>query len=230
MAPPSTIKQAVSLIERDPVLGFVMIPVLAIAADNHRAIIAKVRGRDVALPVWTGNEWLWYGSLATDVARRLQPGTFTKVLDAVLPALESSGRDLGRAAAKLNVLIKPMASIGNDVVPADMAGIFYKSAVELVIAAVAEHGNKRAGTILAESFKESGLEFLQAIPDKIRAVFNQSLAMTEGALSAAGNAALNVLDRVFGVKAVAKGIVIIGAIGLGLWALSEFGSRREREE
>jgi hypothetical protein len=99
-----------------------------------------------------------------------------------------------------------------------------------VIAAVAEHGNKRAGTILVESFKESGIEFLQAIPDKIRAVFNQALAMTEDALTAVGKAALNVLDRVFGVKAVAKGIFILGAIGLGLWALSKFGSRREREE
>lgn len=226
---PFTLDQIKDMIRKNPNLVFASIPPLAIALDGGKFVTVTVRGREIGLPLWTGAEWQWYADVATDLARRLQPSTFTRVVDQILPALEDTAntKALKRAAATLRALRDPMAKLAHEVVLEGMAGVFYEAAIELVIAAVAEHGNQHAGEILVDSFKDAGADWLRSIPAKIQAVFHMQTGQIASLVHGAGRAGNEILKKVFGIGA--GGIVLI-AVGLGiLWAWNRYDSRHAAE-
>lgn len=219
MAPPATVADALELMKKDPVVGFVAIPTIAIKGAGAE-IAAPVKGRTVALPPWTGKEWDWYGGLAFDVARRLQADGIDGFIDLFDGHASKSVR---RAAENLRPLSKPMLDLGATQPTPAAAGAYYEAAVKLVIAAVAAHGRKGAGEILLESIKESLVQAPATVVDGIK------VGISEGAdgLAFIGRQANKIVRSVFGVGVGT--IVMIAVVGY-LWLESRKGRRARQED
>jgi hypothetical protein len=154
-----TVADALKLIERDPVVGFVTIPVIA-AHPPHASVLISTKGRTLRLPVWSGTEWAWYGQVALAVA---------KALDVANPAVQA---DKDRAQALLIALHPAMQALGTVVPPEKVAFNYYTACVKLVIESVADAAvptrGKLAAQAIGRAFVEAPSTIAHAIADTVK--------------------------------------------------------------
>lgn len=200
MAEPKTIEEAVALIKRDPVRGFVAIPIIAMRDESKKPIEALIgKSRRVLLPAWTGKEWRWYATVAESVmAACIKSGKVRPV----------QMKDIRRQNAKLAELLQPMERLGDQVALAIMAGVFYEACVRLVIASVSTMG-KTGGELMAEVLKEQ----LGLAPESVKRGLSKLLDLGGDALAAVGRQANKVVKSVFGVGLGAVALVLLVAWG-----------------
>jgi hypothetical protein len=133
-----TVADALKLIERDPVVGFVTIAVIA-CHPPAKTLLIRTRGRTITLPAWSGTEWSWYGQVALAVA---------KALDVTNPVVQA---DKDRAQARLIALHPAVQALGAVQVPEKLAFTYYDACVRLVIESVADASVASRGRLAAEA-------------------------------------------------------------------------------
>lgn len=209
------ISDVLKFMEKDPIAGYVSIPVVAARPPAPR-IIVELSGRNLVLPDWTGLEWAWYGSIANDLTNDVGTGVHRRQM--------RGSRDVQRARSKLAPLMSAMKGlVNNRPLPQD-AGAFYNAAVRLLIAAQAAVTTDPFGPIFVESVKEAFKEVPQTIGLALAATLRTGAEVLGPVAKEAGKIAVDI----FG--AIAKsGIGLIAIAALGLWWYLKQGNRKESE-
>jgi hypothetical protein len=201
----STLDDALAFVKKDPIAGFIAIPIIGARAPRPQ-IVVKLKGRSLVLPDWTGEEWAWYGTLAIKYSDSMDK-------------TRAGFKDVRAANERFTPLFTAMRALGSAKPDPNQAAAYYDRAVRLVIAAH-NSGDPESGTTFVNAFKE-------AIPNAPR-VIGESLA---AALSVGGDvlkpvikSALDIMSEVFEI-AVGTGIGLILLIGVGLylWSQSQKG-------
>lgn len=197
----SSLDDALAFVKKDPIAGFVAIPIIGARAPRPQ-ILVKLKGRSLVLPDWTGAEWTWYGNLAV------------KYADSV--SVSARGRDdRANANRKLTALRGPMQSLGGDKPDPKVAAAYYDACVRLVIAAHVG-GDPDSGPKFVSAFKVAAAEAPQVIGEALAA------ALTAGGdvLKPVIKSALDILSEVFEI-AVGTGLGLILLLGFGLYLWSQ---------
>jgi hypothetical protein len=207
-----TIQEALQLIEKDPVMGFVGIPILA--ASNSGKVVLKLRGRDLVVPDWNGTEWAWWGNLAFQVAAKQSSNNPT------------GEKDKQSAVVRLRSLHPAMVGLGTVKPTPPQVADYYDRAVRLVIASNAAASGPTRGRLAAEAFGEAFVQAPATIVAALKDVLEKSIDLF---LKDMPRAAASILSELFGktgsgllTGVLSSGIGPIVVIGLGLWAISKW--------
>lgn len=204
MATPVTPAELLEIVRRDPMAAFTAIPIFAMRGGTAKQVI-ELKGHTIALPMWTGSQWQWYGGLARDVGIR--------GLKDISPI---RGKKLHKALERLDALEPEMAAVGSAVAPPALVAKYYFAAGDVVNHAKSLLGAPTTGDLLVASLPSS--------PEDVRRGMADALALGLDALRAIGRKAKEVANAIWGTL---SGILLLGALGYLWW---ESRKRRRREE
>lgn len=201
MGAPLSPADLLALVRKDPLTAFVSIPIVAMRAGTPRQEI-RLKSHSIALPMWTGAEWSWYGNAALATVTRLIPGKERKAI---------------KARDKLATLDVAMRALGGTVAVPEVVAPYYDAAVRTVIAAIAMLGKPTVGELVLTSLPTS--------PEDVRRGYGDVLDAGADALRAIGRKAKELARAVWGEA----GIYILAALAAYVWWDSRKRGRGRRE-
>jgi hypothetical protein len=202
----TALDEALELVKRDPIAGFVAIPIIGARAPRPQVIV-KLKGRSLILPDWTGAEWAWYGGLAFRFA------------DSVDKAREGI-RLVENANRKLTPLHLEMKSLALSKPTPAKAAAYYDATVRLVIAANVASDQSVSGPLFVTAFKESLREVPKTIGEALAAVLSAGGDVVKPIIRESIKIAADVFDHAIGTSI---GLILIVGLGLWLWSKSKKG-------
>lgn len=218
----ATIEDVLKQIERDPVIGFVSIPIAA--TRNRPTVKIKVKGRTLVLPDWNAREWLWWGRLALAIAQSQDAKN------------EAGRRDKETAAKRFAGPFNAMELLGTaddeETPPIERVFPYYDAAVRLVIASHAAARGETRGRLAAEAFGRALIEAPQTIVIALKDVFESAGSLF---LKELPRAALDTLKGLFedatGIELPSTSqIGTIAIVAVGAWVAWQFFNRRHKGE
>jgi uncharacterized protein YbjT (DUF2867 family) len=201
----SAMDDALAFVQKDPVAGFVAIPIIG-ARPPKKAVIVKLKGRDLLLPDWTGKEWIWYADLASRFADTVDKNRAGKL-------------DVEANVKRLAPLYIAMQSVGAGRPTPVAAAAFYDRCVRLVIAA-RHAGDSDAGPTFAAAFKDAFVNVPATIGEALAAVLSAGGDVIKPIIRESIKITGDVFEEVTGIGI---GLIAIVALGLYLWTQSKHG-------